>query len=80
MNWLINKLASEKTYFPIFMGALSIYAALACITMSYVLNNFPARIGQTAFLFFGGSVVLGYLGRLTHNWASNKVNQDNDLQ
>lgn len=80
MNWLINKLADDNTYFTMFVAVLGVYAVASCIIMSFVLSIFPDHIGQATFLTFVGAMVLAYLGRLTHKWAYNKVNQNNDLQ
>jgi hypothetical protein len=80
MNWLIKKLADDNTYFPIFVSVLGTYAVVCCILMSFVLSIFPDHIGQATFLAVCGAIALAYLGRLTNRWASDKLNQTNDVK
>jgi hypothetical protein len=78
MNWLLNKLANEKTYYPIFMGALCLYAFLACILVNWAVGVYPNRIARIIFLLFVGAVGLAFGGRVVNSLAYAKVNKSRE--
>jgi hypothetical protein len=74
MNWLINKLAKEETYFPTFLAALCLYSFLGCVTVNLMVSYYPAATKVTMFLLMLGAIALAYGSRLAHNLAYAKVN------
>jgi hypothetical protein len=76
-NWLLNKLAYEKTYFPMFMGILTIYGILGCVMVHWAVESHPRAIKFITFLFLFGAAVVAYGSRKVHNLAYAKVNEIN---
>lgn len=76
MNWLIKKLANESTYFPIFLGALSLYALIGCLVVRLTIENHPNAIPRIIFVFMFGATLVAYGGRVAHNLAYAKVLKD----
>lgn len=74
MNWLLRKLAQEETYFPIFLGVLTLYAVLGCVVFGLVANYLPKAAGVTATMFMIGAGLVAVGMRMTHNLAYAKVN------
>ena len=82
MNWFIKKLADESTYFPMFLGTLTIYAC-ACVAMIVVSSAYhPQDTIIWIAASFIGSVMIGVVARLAHVWAYNKVvsSENNDTK
>lgn len=74
MNWLLVKLSNDKTYFPIFMGVLSLYAIGGCFLTNWMVDNHPEWTAKVIFLLFFGGIGLAYGSRVVHNFAYAIVN------
>jgi hypothetical protein len=77
---LIELMSREETYFPIFLGALSLYALVGCFVVHWALNAYPSNAKVVIFSFLGGAAVVAYASRMVHtlayNWILNKVQED----
>jgi hypothetical protein len=78
MNWLIKRLADEKTYFPLFLSSLLIYGLLACLVVSWSLDHCPQWVGRITLLSLIGSMGIGFGARVAHNLAYAKVHSSDN--
>lgn len=75
-QWLIKKLANESTYFPIFIGALCIYAALGVTLFAVTIPYSILAAKCIAMFFLFGSIVMGLIGRIVTTLCYAKLNGD----
>lgn len=73
---LINLLASQETYFPIFLRVLIVYG-LACVVLTRVVIN-TSLVNYFVLAFLAGSALIGIGMRIAHNWAYRQLNKENN--
>lgn len=73
--WLLTTLANERTYWPLFMGVLSVYAVVGTVATGLALNYFPGYVRLLSCLFVGGAVLLAYCSRMAATLAYAKLNE-----
>jgi hypothetical protein len=77
-QWLVRKLADENTYFPMFLGAMCIYAMIGVVLFGLTANYNIGAAKYVAILFLFGAAGMGVGGRIVHTLCYAKVNGNKD--
>lgn len=73
---IINLLASQDTYFPLFLRVLVVYGLICVALTRVVIDTDLANVAVSVFL--AGAAVIGVGMRIAHNWAYHQLNKEND--
>ena len=75
-QWLIKKLADDATYFPMFLGAMFVYAMIGVVLFGLAATYAVGAVKYVPMFFWIGAIGMGVGGRIIHTLCYAKVNSD----